>query len=276
MPGNSAERRVEQGATVQQQRESRRKNALSVSTPSLWEQLPPLSLATVPPAEVVEGRIIAPHPTKTLRERLQRQGAYTLTNSELLTVVLQPARWELTTHLDTLLASYTLQELSQADFGQLRHEFQLGEAKATQLQAMIEVARRFTLSPPEEKLHVITPRDAYEILKPDMEHLDHEEMRVLVLSTKNAMVANERLYQGTVNSTVVRAAEIYRSAVARKCPGILLAHNHPSGDPTPSTEDITVTEQLIQAGNVLDIDLVDHIIIGRNNRFVSLKERLRW
>src|SRR5437762_12727488 len=82
-------------------------------------------------------------------------------------------------------------------------------------------------------------------------------------------------YQGTVNSSVLRAAEIFRPAVIRNCPGVIVCHNHPSGDPTPSPEDIAVTEQLVEAGKVLDIDLLDHLVIG-NHRFVSLKERLRW
>ncbi len=82
-------------------------------------------------------------------------------------------------------------------------------------------------------------------------------------------------YQGTVNSSVLRAAEIYRPAIIRNCPAVIICHNHPSGDPTPSPEDITVTEQLVAAGQHLDIELVDHLVIG-NQRFVSLKERLRW
>jgi DNA repair protein RadC len=109
-----------------------------------------------------------------------------------------------------------------------------------------------------------------------MELLDHEELRVLLLDTKNQVVGNLLLYQGTINSSVLRVAEIFRPAVARKCPNIIVCHNHPSGDPTPSPEDLTVTEQLVQAGKFLDIDVLDHLIIGKDSRFVSLKERLRW
>ena len=100
-------------------------------------------------------------------------------------------------------------------------------------------------------------------------------MRILVLDTKNRVVDNISRYQGTVNSSVLRAAEIYRPAVIRNCPAVLICHNHPSGDPTPSPEDIAVTQQLVAAGQQLDIELVDHLVIG-NQRFVSLKERLRW
>jgi DNA repair protein RadC len=92
-------------------------------------------------------------------------------------------------------------------------------------------------------------------------------MRILILDTKNQVVENISRYQGTVNSSVLRAAEIYRP--------VIICHNHPSGDPTPWQEDIAVTEQLVAAGQHLDIELVDHLVIG-NQRFVSLKERLRW
>ena len=109
----------------------------------------------------------------------------------------------------------------------------------------------------------------------EMAFLDHEQMRILVLDTKNRVVENISRYQGTVNSSVLRAAEVYRPAVIRNCPAIIICHNHPSGDPTPSPEDISVTQQLVAAGQHLDIELVDHLVIG-NQRFVSLKERLRW
>ena len=100
-------------------------------------------------------------------------------------------------------------------------------------------------------------------------------MRIIILDTKNQVVDNINRYQGTVNSSVLRAAEIFRPAIVRNCPGVIICHNHPSGDPTPSPEDIAVTEQLVAASQVLDIELVDHLGIGRH-RFVSLKERLRW
>ena len=87
-------------------------------------------------------------------------------------------------------------------------------------------------------------------------------MRVLSLDTKNHVVANLALYRGTVNSSVLRASEIFRPAVTRNCPAIIVCHNHPSGDPTPSPEDIQTTEQLVEAGKVLDIELLDHIIIN--------------
>src|SRR5437763_17112923 len=98
-------------------------------------------------------------------------------------------------------------------------------------------------------------------------------MRILIMDTKNQVVDNISRYQGTVNSSVLRAAEIFRPAIIRNCPGVMVCHNHPSGDPTPSPEDIAVTEQLGEAGKVLDIDSLEHLVIA-NQRFVGLKSRL--
>src|SRR5437762_13359987 len=92
----------------------------------------------------------------------------------------------------------------------------------------------------------------------EMTHLDHEQMRILILDTKNQVIENISRYQGTVNSSVLRAAEIFRPAVIRNCPGAIVCHNHPSRDPTPSPEDIAVTQQLVAPANVLTIDMLDH------------------
>ena len=100
-------------------------------------------------------------------------------------------------------------------------------------------------------------------------------MRVIVLDTKNQVVCDICLYKGTVNSSVQRAAEIFRPAIVRNCPSIIVCHNHCSGDPNPSPEDLEVNRQLVAAGQLLDVEVVDHLIIGYH-QFVSLKERLRW
>jgi DNA repair protein RadC len=112
----------------------------------------------------------------------------------------------------------------------------------------------------------------YNLVMIEMAYLAQEQLRVLCLDTKNYVVHQQVVYQGTVNTSVVRAAEVFRPAVQRNSPAIVALHNHPSGDPTPSPEDVRTTEQLRQAGEVLDIELLDHIIIGQG-KFVSLKER---
>jgi DNA repair protein RadC len=127
----------------------------------------------------------------------------------------------------------------------------------------------------DTRYKISTPADAANLVMLDMAYLDTEQMRILLLDTKSQLVEKINSYQGTANSAVLRTAEIFRPAVIRNCPGLILCHNHPSGDPTPSREDIETTKQLVEAGRILDIELVDHIIIG-HQRFVSLKEHLRW
>ena len=212
------------------------------------------------------------------RERLRNYGARALANAELLAIILRTgtAQDNVLELAGKLLAKYGgLAGLMRADFGELCAEHGLGEAKTAQLKAALEIGRRLGVAQNEEKFQIKSPTDAANLVMMEMTFLDHEQMRILVLDTKNQVVENINRYQGTVNSSVLRAAEVYRPAIIRNCPGVIICHNHPSGDPTPSPEDIAVTEQLVQAGKQLDIELVDHLIIG-NQRFVSLKERLRW
>jgi DNA repair protein RadC len=212
------------------------------------------------------------------RERLQNHGPQALSNTELLAIILRTG----TTHNNVIeLAGILLVKfgglggLMRADFMELCKEYGLGTAKAAQLKAALEIGRRLGLTQLDEKYQIKSPADAANLVMMEMAFLDHEQMRILVLDTKNRVVDNISRYQGTVNSSVLRAAEIYRPAILRNCPAVIICHNHPSGDPTPSPEDIAVTHQLVAAGQQLDIELVDHLVIG-HQRFVSLKERLRW
>ncbi len=139
-----------------------------------------------------------------------------------------------------------------------------------------ELSLRYQVSAPADGpdgLTVIScPQDVFNLLSPEMEALAQEQLRVLLLNTRNRVVAQRVIYQGTVNSSAVRPAEVLRPAVVENAPSIIIAHNHPSGDPTPSPEDVTVTRDLVQAGKLLDIEVLDHIVIGAG-RFVSLKEK---
>lgn len=125
---------------------------------------------------------------------------------------------------------------------------------------------------PTERPAIHSPQDAFEILRCFLGNLDHEELWVLNLDTRNRVKHLVKLYQGSVNSSQVRVAEVFRAAITDNAPAILLAHNHPSGDPSPSPDDISVTRAILQAGKLLDIELLDHLVIT-HDRFVSLKER---
>jgi DNA repair protein RadC len=212
------------------------------------------------------------------RERLRECGPQALSTAELLAIILRTGttRENAVSMAAKLLVKYGgLSGLMRAEFGELKNEHGMGEAKAAQVKAALELGRRLGTLHPEEKYRISSPGDAANLVMVDMAYLDHEQLRILTLDTKNQVVENISRYRGTVNSSVLRAAEVFRPAVVRNCPAVIVCHNHPSGDPTPSPEDILVTQQLVEAGRHLDIELVDHLIIG-NQRFVSLKEQLRW
>jgi DNA repair protein RadC len=212
------------------------------------------------------------------RERLLHFGPQALSMAELLAIILRTgSRGDNALELaNKLLAKYGgLPGLVRADFRELCTEHGMGEAKSAQVKAALEIGRRLASVQVDTRYRISTPADAANLVMLDMAYLDTEQLRILLLDAKSQLVEKASLYQGTANSSVLRAAEVFRPAIIRNCPGLILCHNHPSGDPTPSPDDIETTRQLVEAGRILDIELVDHIIIG-HQRFVSLKEHLRW
>ena len=124
----------------------------------------------------------------------------------------------------------------------------------------------------DEALVIRNPQDAYTFLRVEMESLEQEQMRTLTLSTRNKIISAQMIYQGNINTVIVRPAEIFRPAIIDNACAIILAHNHPSGDPSPSPEDVKITSELVQAGKLLGIDVLDHLVICKE-KFVSLKDR---
>ena len=174
------------------------------------------------------------------RERLRSHGARALSHAELLAIILRTGTSQdnVIELAHKLLAKYGgLAGLMRADFAELCAEHGLGDAKTAQVKAALEIGRRLGVAQPDEKYQVKSPADAAALVMMEMTFLDHEQMRILVLDTKNQVVENIPRYQGTVNSSVLRAAEVYRPAILRNCPGVLICHNHPSGDPTPSPKE---------------------------------------
>lgn len=215
-----------------------------------------------------------------VREQLQLSGPQSLSMEELLALILSTEstteRVQVLRKIQKLFATCgDLQGVLCAEFGEICLAHGFGEHRAAQLQAVLEFAKRLAAHAPEKKYQIRSVDDVVSLVRMDMMYLDTEQMRVLVLDTKNYVLANLCLYQGTINSAVLRAAEIFRPAIARKAAHLIVCHNHPSGDATPSPEDIEVTKQFVAAGQVLDIELLDHVIIG-NPRSVSLKELMHW
>lgn len=146
------------------------------------------------------------------------------------------------------------------------------ERTLTEIRRLHDELNAALYSKPSERPMVQSPQDAFDILRGFLGLLDHEELWVLGLDTRNRVMNLTKLYQGSVNSSQVRVAEVFRQAILDNAPSILISHNHPSGDPTPSPDDVTVTRCIVQAGKLLDIAVLDHIIVSQD-RFISLKER---
>jgi DNA repair protein RadC len=151
------------------------------------------------------------------------------------------------------------------------HEKGLGEAKAAELRATFELALRLNALQPEERLVVRSPQDVMNLMGAEMALLSQEHLRVLLLNTRNQLLGVTEVYKGNVSAAVVRTSELLREAVRQNAPCLLLVHNHPSGDPSPSPDDVHLTKQALEAGKLLDIEVLDHIIIGEK-RFASLKQ----
>ena len=162
--------------------------------------------------------------------------------------------------------------LQRLPFEELCNQHGIGEAKAAQIKAAIELGRRLTLESPEECPTINSPADAAALVSYEMSGLEQEHLRVFLLDTRNHVLDIVEVYKGSVNSSQVHVGELFKPAIRRGASAIIIAHNHPSGDPTPSPDDVAVTRAILQAGKLLGIDVLDHIVIGLG-RWVSLKER---
>lgn len=209
------------------------------------------------------------------REKLRANGVESLSDAELLAILLRTGlQGESVLSLSSrLLRQFQgLTGLGKASFDELLRFKGLGPAKCCDVLAAIELGKRFLSRMPEERPAIKSPRDVAEYLRPVMVPLDHEELHVVLLNTKNRVHSRHVVYKGSVNTAVLRVGEVFREAVRATCPSIIVAHNHPSGDPTPSPEDVAVTRQMVEAGKLLDISVLDHLVFGRGD-FVSLRER---
>jgi DNA repair protein RadC len=209
------------------------------------------------------------------QEKLKLRGATSLSTGELLAIILRTGLVGETV-IDVaqrLLATHGgLLGLSRVAYGDLCKERGLGEVKAAQLQACIEIGRRLALERPDERPRIQSPEDIAAILSSEMAALDQEELRVVLLNTKNEVLKMVTVYRGSVNAAQIRVAEVFKEAIRLNAPSLVIAHNHPSGDPTPSPDDVAVTRELVKAGQLLDVEVLDHLVIG-DGRHVSLRRR---
>lgn len=221
-------------------------------------------------------RISDLHSDDRPRERLARYGPGALSNSELLAIILRVGgRGQNAVRLaEQLLSQHSgLVGFLKASYHELCNIKWIGPAKAAQLVAAVELGRRFMIASPDGGRPTInSPADAANLLMLEMGAYDQEHLVVLILDTRNRVIGKSVVYKGSLNTSLLRVGEMFREAIRANAASLIVAHNHPSGDPSPSPEDVAVTRMLVEAGKLLDIPVLDHLVIGQN-RFVSLKER---
>jgi DNA repair protein RadC len=206
------------------------------------------------------------------QNRLLRDGAGVLSEAELIALVLGGNK-ALETAYEIVKDCGRVDYLTRYEAHQLAQLDGVGLALACRLLAAVELGRRVT-RPREMDIgaRVSSPSDAANLLMPDMMGLAQEELRVILLDTRNRVLGVKTIYKGSLNTSVVRMAEIIRPAIVNSAAAMIVAHNHPSGDPSPSPDDIRTTRELVQIGKLLDVPVLDHLIIGMG-RYVSLAER---
>lgn len=209
------------------------------------------------------------------RERLANLGAEAISNTELIAILMRSG----VEGMNVLqLAQKILVELGglpglhRTPYEELCQVHGVGPAKAAQLKAAIELGRRLSVAGLEELPTIHSPEDAAAIVQYEMGALEREHLRALLLDTRNRVIKISEIYKGSLNSSVIRVGEVFRDAVRINAASLIVVHNHPSGDPTPSPEDVAVTRAIIEAGELLNIEVLDHLVIGKNS-FVSMKAK---
>ncbi len=213
--------------------------------------------------------------TERPRERLVDRGAQALSNAELIAILLRvgvPGENAVQVGQRLLQTFHGLYGLHSAPFEDLCNQHGIGTAKACQIKAAIELGRRLNAETPEARPTINSPADAANLVLYEMSAMEQEHLRVLVLDTRNHVLDMVDVYRGSVNSSQVRIGELFKAAVRRNGSAVIIAHNHPSGDPSPSPDDVAVTRAAVQAGKLLDIEVLDHLVIGRG-RYISMKEK---
>ena len=199
------------------------------------------------------------------RERLEKLGPGVLTDAELLAILLRVGKKgssALQIGQRLLVLFEGLSGLQKATFTELCHIEGVGPAKAAQIKAAVEVGRRLARIVPEERVIISSTQDVADQVQYKMAHLDQEELWVLLLDSRNQLIRIEQLYRGTLNSSSVRPAELFRMGIRHNAAAVIVVHNYPSGDPAPSPEDVQLTRTLIDGGHLIEMPVLDHVVVG--------------
>ena len=211
-------------------------------------------------------------------EKCEKYGAGALSDAELLSVILRTgSKKQRAMDLAVNILNYSpayqgLKGLNYLTMKELTTIRGIGRVKAIELLCLNEITKRMSKETRRESLKLNTPQSVAEYYMQDLSHLTREQVMLLLMDSKNKMLGDMIISEGTVNTSIMPVREIFVQAMKYDAVNIILLHNHPSGDPTPSAEDIRVTKRIQEAGNLVGIALMDHIIIG-DNRYVSLKEQ---
>jgi DNA repair protein RadC len=209
------------------------------------------------------------------RERLIQDGPQSLSNHELLAIMLRTgSKEESVLQLSNrLLTSFEgLRLLKDASVDEMMSIKGIGSAKAVQIMAAVELGRRIHRLQYEDRYVIRSPEDAANYVMEDMRFLTQEHFVCLYLNTKNQVLHQQTIFIGSLNASIVHPREVFKEAFRRSAASFICLHNHPSGDPSPSREDIDVTKRLNECGKLIGIELLDHLIIG-DQKFISLKEK---
>jgi DNA repair protein RadC len=207
------------------------------------------------------------------RERLRNAGPASLSTGELLAIILNTGiKGESVTSMAQRLLTHHggLAGLMRMDLVELAKVRGVGESKAAKVKASFELGKRLAALTNEDRPRIESPEDVETLMGIDMAALEQEQLRVVLLDTKHRVLAIRTVYQGSANQAGVRVGEVFRDAVRHNAVAMVLVHNHPSGDPTPSSADVSMTMDVVAAGKLMDITVLDHLIIGQG-RHTSLK-----
>ncbi|KPU42249.1 hypothetical protein OXPF_40330 [Oxobacter pfennigii] len=209
------------------------------------------------------------------RERMAKYGPEALSNTELLAIILRSGTKNdsaMNLASKILKNEHGLKFLYDSSFEELQSIKGIGIAKASQIKASLELGRRFKSFKDMDPIYIKTPEDAADLVMEDMRYLKKEFLKIILLNTKNMVINVKSISIGSLNSSIVHPREIFVEAIKASSASVIICHNHPSGDPSPSQEDINITRRVFEAGKIIGIELVDHIIIG-DGKYISLKEK---
>ena len=208
------------------------------------------------------------------REKLIKHGPRTLTDSELLAIILRTGnKKESVIGLSNkLFNKYNLKSLSRIKITSLKKQLGIGDAKACQIIACFELGKRLAAFKEDKKPIIKNAKDVVKLFLPEMSVLEKEHFKGVYLDTRKRIIKQENIFIGSLNESVVHPREIFKIALDENAATIIILHNHPSGDPNPSSYDIEMTKELVKAGDLLGIQILDHIIIG-GKKYVSLREK---